>query len=348
MVVILEDGIRNGDANRIREEIMRRYPGIKDIKIVSGEEKLTLQIMGGSEREIVKSDIEGMTGVERYIPVLEPYKLASRKFHPEDTVIDVGGVKIGGEFVVMAGPCSVDLNTPAIAMYIRDAGAKILRGGAFKPRTSPYGWQGMGEEGLEILAEAGHRSGLPVVTEVLDTRDVELVSQYSDILQVGMRNMTNYRLLQELSKTDKSVLLKNDKSAKFDEWMLAAEYIMVGEENGNGEYSGGNPNVILCHRGNLSYDPTFRNTFDVNMVAYAKAESHLPVCGDPSHGTGKRNLVIPVGLAGVAAGADSLLVEAHYDPSLAKTDGAQTIDMDQLSYLVRKGEELYNSLRTPI
>ncbi len=348
MVVILEEYIRNGDARRIKDEILRRYPGIKDINIVPGEELITLQIVGGAERNIVSSDIEGIEGVKRYVPVLEQYKLGSRKVHPQDTVINVGDVGIGNEFVVMAGPCSVDETTVDNALRARDAGAKIFRGGAYKPRTSPYAWQGMREKGLEELAKAREKSGLPVITEVLDARDIELVSKYTDILQVGMRNMTNYRLLQELSKVGKPVLLKNDKSAKFEEWMLAAEYILAGEDTGGGEYTGGNPNVILCHRGNLSYDPVFRNTFDVGMIAYAKNESHLPVCGDPSHGTGKRGLVVPVGLAGVAAGADSLLVEAHYDPSIAKTDGAQTIDMKQLSYLVRMGEELYSSLHGPI
>lgn len=346
MVVILNRGITVEGAHNVRRDILERYPGLSDARVSVGKERTTLQLIGGAERNIQPEDIEGMEGVDRFVPVLKPYKLASRDFHPEPTVIQVGNVEIGKEFVVMAGPCSVDENTADIAMGVRDAGAKVLRGGAYKPRTSPYSWQGLGERGLELLADAGQKTGLPVITEVMDASKIDIVSQHADILQLGTRNMKNYDLLKALSQTDTPVLLKRGESASFDEWMLAAEYILVGVENGSGEYVGGNPNVILCERGIRSFDPRFRNTFDVNAVAEAKAESHLPVYGDPSHGTGRRHLVVPVGCSAVAAGADGLLVEAHYDPGIAKSDGAQTIGMDQLRYLVRQGEELYNMRAT--
>jgi 3-deoxy-7-phosphoheptulonate synthase len=352
MVVILKHGVNRDKADLVKQQIQKRYPHLTDIKISEGEEIITLQIIGSKERSINPTDIEGIEGVERYIPILDPYKLVSKDFQPYPTIIRVGSgknaVEIGKEFVVMGGPCSVDENTPEIAQMARDAGVKILRGGADKARTSPYSWQGMGEKGFEKLAEAGQAAGLPVIGEVVDTTRIELASQYCDILQVGMRNMDNYWLLKELSQVDKPVLLKRNNAATFDEWMLAAEYLLLGKDDkGNGQYIGGNPNVILCERGILSFDkPNSRNVADANAVTQCKNKTHLPVVGDPSHATGKRENVVTTGLAYVAAGADGLIVEAHYDPSLAKTDSAQTIDMKQLSYLVKKGEELYNSLRS--
>ncbi len=349
MVVILKPEVKYGEANEIRRNIMERYSEISDIKIVPGEEVVTLQIMGGAERSIDPLDIEGIEGVDRYIPVLEPYRLASRKYHPSNTIVKVGNLEIGNEFVVMAGPCSVDDTIEENAKHLVDAGVKIIRGGAVKPRGSPYSWQGMGEPGYEKLAKAGQLVNLPVISEITDKTMVEMVSNYVDIFQVGARHMENVPLLLELAKTDKPVLLKNKDSATAEQWLLHAEYLLAGKGNKNGEYEGGNPNVILCHRGDVSFDrPEFRNTFDVAKITYAKQNSHLPVCGDPSHGTGKRCRVVPLGLSAIAAGADSLLVEAHYDPSIAKTDGAQTIDMKELSYLVRKGEEIYNSIHGPI
>jgi 3-deoxy-7-phosphoheptulonate synthase len=343
MVVVLKYGVSLEDAQAIRRMIMDRYPGLDDVKISAGKEMTTLQLIG-DERGIRPEDIGGISGVERYSPVSKPYKLASRDFHPEDTVIKVGKVKIGREFVVMAGPCSVDENVAEIAKGVKDAGAKILRGGAYKPRSSPYSYQGMREKGLVLLAEAGTKAGLPVITEVMDAEDIErILASGVDILQVGMRNARNYSLLKELSQCGKPVLLKRGDSSKFDEWLMAGEYLLAGKENGGGEHVGGNPNVMLCERGIVGFDPRFRNTMDINAIAEAKKESHLPVIADPSHGTGRRHLVVPVGLAAVAAGADGLLVEAHYDPGLATSDGAQTIGLKDLGKLVRAGEEIYKS-----
>jgi 3-deoxy-7-phosphoheptulonate synthase len=341
MVVVLKYGIPLEDAQRIRGNILERYPNLKDAKLSVGREMTTIQLIG-DERGIRSEDIEGIGGVERYMPVLKPYKLVSREFHPEDTIIRVGNVEIGKEFVVMAGPCSVEEDMVEIARMVKSAGGKVLRGGAFKPRTSPYADQGMGERGLELLGSAGQIAGMPVITEVMAIADIETVTKYADILQVGMRNATNYALLKELSQTRKPVLLKRGLSDAFDVWLQSAEYLYLGKENGDGEYRGGNPNVMLCERGIKSFDPDrFRNTLDINAVAEAKRESHLPVIVDSSHGTGKRHLVVPVGLASILAGADGLLVEAHPDPNMAKSDGAQTIDMNALEKLVRAGEELY-------
>jgi 3-deoxy-7-phosphoheptulonate synthase len=260
------------------------------------------------------------------LPVSKPYKLASREFHPESTVVRIsspaGDVYVGGEAVVMmAGPCTVESEEQllAAAHAARDGGASILRGGAYKPSTSPYGFRGLGEAGLKLLAKAREETGLAVVTEVMTPADVGLVSEYADVLQVGARNMQNYYLLDEVGRTQTPVLLKRGMAATIEEWLLAAEYILAR----------GNPNVILCERGIRTFEPSTRNTVDINAAPLIKQLSHLPIIVDPSQGTGKRSLVGAVSLAALAAGADGLIIEIHPHPEEALKDGAQSLTLEQ-------------------
>ena len=265
-------------------------------------------------------DIEMLMGldiIETVTRVSEPFKKANRKFHPEDTVVDCGGVKIGGgHFAVMAGPCSVESREQIIetAKRVQDAGATLLRGGAFKPRTSPYDFQGLKEEGIELLLEAKAATGLPIVTEIMNPDHLPLFKEV-DVIQVGARNMQNFELLKALGKTDKPILLKRGLSATLKELLMSAEYIM----------SEGNPNVILCERGIRTYETYTRNTFDLSAVPILHELSHLPVVADPSHATGKRSLIRPMAMAATAAGADGLEIEVHPDPSKALSDGAQSL-----------------------
>jgi len=268
-------------------------------------------------------------GVEKVMPVLSHYKLASREFHPEDTIIKVDGVRIGyRDIIVMAGPCSVESKEQIIeiARAVKKAGAMILRGGAFKPRTSPYSFQGLGEKGLKLLKLAKEDAGMPVVTEVMDTRNVGLVGKYADILQIGARNMQNYDLLREVGKSKQPVLLKRGLSATINEWLMSAEYIM----------SSGNPNVILCERGIRTFETHTRNTLDLNAVPAVKELTHLPVIVDPSHGTGRYSLVAPMSKAAVAAGADGLLIEVHNKPNKSISDAEQTISTKRFAGLMKE------------
>ena len=275
--------------------------------------------------------LEALDGVESVLPVSKPYKLASREFHPESTQVRVpapaGDVVVGGDTVVMmAGPCTVESEEQllAAAHAAKNGGATILRGGAYKPSTSPYGFRGLGIAGLDLLAQARAETGLAVVTEVMTPADVALVSEYADILQIGARNMQNYMLLDEVGRARKPVLLKRGFAATIEEWLLAAEYIL----------SQGNPDVMLCERGIRSFERLTRNTVDINAVPLVKQLSHLPVILDPSQGTGKRSLVGPVALAGVAAGADGLIVEIHPHPDAALKDGAQSLALDEYAALM--------------
>ncbi|HEV8193447.1 MAG TPA: 3-deoxy-7-phosphoheptulonate synthase [Ktedonobacterales bacterium] len=275
--------------------------------------------------------LEALEGVEAVLPVSKPYKLASREFHPESTVVRVssprGDVLVGGdEVVMMAGPCTVESEEQllAAARAAQVGGARILRGGAYKPSTSPYGFRGMGEEGLKLLAQARAETGLAVVTEVMTPTDVALVCEYADVLQIGARNMQNYYLLDEVGQTRMPVLLKRGLAATIEEWLLAAEYILAR----------GNPNVMLCERGIRTFERATRNTVDINAVPLVKQLSHLPVVVDPSQGTGKRSLVDAVTLAAVAAGADGLIVEIHPHPDAALKDGAQSLTLEQYSSLM--------------
>lgn len=286
--------------------------------------------------------ITGVPDVEKVVPLPTPYKLASRDFHPANTVITLAnGVVVGGpEVVIIAGPCSVESETQTfeVAGQLQKLGVRVLRGGAFKSRTSPYAFQGLGERGLKILAAAGAAFDMAVVTEVMGTDELELVARYADVLQVGARNMQNYRLLEAVGRQAKPVLLKRSPSATTEELLLAAEYIMAQ----------GNPQVMVCERGIRSYDPAVRNTFDLNAVPLLKRLTHLPVIADPSHGTGRSDLVGPVSLAAVAAGADGLIIEVHAHPEAALSDGAQSLRPADLAALLPRLKHAASAADRPL
>ncbi len=275
------------------------------------------------------ADFEAMDGVKECHRIVSPYKLASRHFKPQGTVIKIKNVEIGGKHVVtMAGPCSVESREQmeAVADVVADAGAQVMRGGAFKPRSSPYSFQGMGEEGLKLMREAADRRGLLIISEVMDSSQLPLLTQYSDILQIGARNMQNYNLLREVGKVRTPAMLKRGIAATIEEVLLAAEYIL----------SGGNYDVMLCERGIRTFETYTRNTMDISAIPVLQKLSHLPVIGDPSHGTGRRDLVLPLARAAVAAGADGLLVEIHPDPDHAISDGAQTLTFTQFREMMQQ------------
>jgi 3-deoxy-7-phosphoheptulonate synthase len=283
----------------------------------------------GDESKLENAPLSAIPGVASVMPILPPFKLASIEAHGEPSIVDVAGVKVGGGHLAMiAGPCAIESaeRLDSIAAAVKAAGANILRGGAFKPRTSPYAFQGMGEEGLKILREVGDRHGLPIVTEVMDPRRVELVAQYTDMIQIGARNMQNFSLLTEVGKTHKPVLLKRGMSATVKDLLMSAEYIM----------SEGNSQVVLCERGVKGFDPDTRNLFDVACVPQAKALSHLPIIVDPSHATGRPDLIPACALAGVAAGADGVHIEVHNCPEEALSDGQQALLPDQYSAVAQQ------------
>lgn len=287
-------------------------------QISRGAERAVIGVIGTGFPPDYQEHLEILPGVDSVARISKPYKLGSRDFKPTDTVIDVQGVRIGGgEFVVMAGPCAVESRAQvmATAEAVATHGAHLLRGGAFKPRTSPYSFQGLGEEGLELLAEARDRTHLPVITEVMEPDEVETVERYSDVLQIGTRNMQNYPLLRRVGQSRKPVMLKRGMSATVEEWLMAAEYILAE----------GNKEVMLCERGIRTFDTTLRNTLDIAVVPMMKRLSHLPIIVDPSHGTGKWYLVKPLALAAAAVGADGIMVEVHPDPDHALSDGPQAL-----------------------
>lgn len=292
----------------------------------NGEERTIIGVIG-DERPIEPDSFELLPGVERAVRILHPFKLTSRDFHPQDSVVKVNGISIGGpQVIVMAGPCSVESREQLMetAAAVKAAGAHILRGGAFKPRTSPYAFQGLGLRGLELLREARDTFGLPIVTEVMSPQDVTLVAQYADILQVGARNMQNFALLNAVGLSMKPVLLKRGMMSTMEELLMAAEYIL----------SNGNYDVMLCERGIRTFETYTRNTLDINAVPVLKTLSHLPVIVDPSHATGKWEYVTAVAKAAVAAGADGLIVEVHPDPTAALSDGAQSLTPANYTNLV--------------
>jgi 3-deoxy-7-phosphoheptulonate synthase len=292
-----------------------------------GEERIVIGVVGAAIPPTLREEMEHFAGVQQAVPITRPYKLVSREFRSEDTVVDVRGVKVGGSrAVVIAGPCAVESEEQimATARAVREAGASMLRGGAFKPRSSPYTFRGMGEQALKLMAQARDETGLPIVTEVMTPNDVELVARYADLLQIGARNMQNYQLLEEVGRTGLPVLLKRGLSATIEEWLLSAEYVIAQ----------GNPNVILCERGIRTFETATRNTMDLNAVALAKRRTHLPVIADPSHGTGKWYLVPPLALASIAAGADGIIIEVHPDPDRAKSDGGQSLNCPNFAALM--------------
>jgi len=323
MIVVMKTGCSQDEIKRVANRI--EVVGLK-AHISQGIEHTVIGVLGQAFPEL-RDTLELLPGVEQVIPVTKPYKLASREFHPQDTIVELNGVTIGGnEIVVMAGPCAIESEEQlfATAHAVKAAGATVLRGGAFKPRTSPYQFRGLGESGLKILAQAGKETQMPVITEVMAPDYVDLVAKYADILQIGARNMQNFILLDEVGKTKKPVLLKRGLSSNIQEWLLAAEYILAQ----------GNEQVILCERGIRTFESYTRNTMDVSAIPIIEKVSHLPIIADPSHATGKWYLVPPLALAAVAAGADGLLIEVHPNPDLALADGPQSLTFDNFRLLM--------------
>ncbi len=325
MIVVLKKDVTEEQINHIIEKVEKL--GLK-ANISRGTEKTVIGIIG-PEDVLRVTPLEIFPGVEQVIPVLAPYKLVSREFKKENSIIKINKkVQIGGkQVVVMAGPCSVESlkSLRSVAKKVKQAGATILRGGAFKPRTSPYDFQGLGEEGLKYLAQVGEELGMVTITEVMDPRQVELVAKYSDILQIGARNMQNFSLLKEVGKIRKPVMLKRGISALVNEWLMSAEYILAN----------GNFNVILCERGIRTFETLTRNTLDINAIALVKKLSHLPIVVDPSHGTGYWDLVANGARAAVAGGCDGLMIEVHENPQEALSDGAQSLKPDNFSALMK-------------
>jgi 3-deoxy-7-phosphoheptulonate synthase len=325
MVVVMEPNVSE-------DKIKNVISHLKDLGFdIHRSDGVTHTILGaiGDKTGIDLRQLEVLDGVHEVVRISEPYKLASRTFKKENTVIRVKNVAIGGEEVVVAaGPCAVESREQimTIAGAVSASGAKMLRGGAFKPRTSPYSFQGLGVEGLKLLREAADRFGLLAITEVLDVNHIAVVAEYADVLQVGARNMQNFQLIRELGKINKPVMLKRGMAATIEEWLMASEYIL----------SGRNHNVILCERGIRTFENYTRNTLDISAVPVIKKLSHLPIFTDPSHGTGIRDKVMPMARASVAAGADGIIVEVHHDPEHAKSDGAQSLYPDQFDQMMKE------------
>ncbi len=315
MIIVLKKGTEQQEIDRLTNMIT----GLGGITVnpIVGTDLTILGLIGDTSR-IDHSQIESFRCVDKIMHVAEPFKKANRMFHPEPTVVDVAGVKVGGKkLAVMAGPCSVENRDQItyVAQKVKDAGASILRGGAFKPRTSPYSFQGLKYEGLELLCQAREATGLPIVSEIMSPRDIDVFVEKVDLIQVGARNMQNFDLLRQLGQTKKPILLKRGLSATIEEWLMSAEYIMAE----------GNPNVILCERGIRTFETYTRNTVDLGAIPAVKKLSHLPVIVDPSHGTGKWWMVEPLARAAIAVGADGVMVEVHNDPDHALCDGQQSI-----------------------
>ncbi|MEK7279160.1 MAG: 3-deoxy-7-phosphoheptulonate synthase [Nitrospirota bacterium] len=323
MIIVLKPGATQQQIDHIMDKL--KELGLST-HLSRGKERTIIGAIG-DDRVLQNQPISRFPGVENVLPILSPFKLVSREFRNEDTVIDIDGIKIGGKKIqVMAGPCAVEKLDLLIeiAREIKDAGATVLRGGAFKPRTSPYSFQGLGQEGLEYLSEAKKKTGLPVVTELMDPRDIDQVLKCADIIQIGARNMQNFRLLKEVGRHDKPVLLKRGLSATIKEFLMSAEYIM----------SMGNHNVILCERGIRTFESYTRNTLDLSAIPAIKKLSHLPVIVDPSHAVGKWDLVAPMSKAAIAAGADGLIIEVHSNPEEAYSDGEESLRPDQFKALM--------------
>lgn len=330
MIIVMEKGSSKEKIDNVLNRLETQ--GFK-IHLSEGVEKTIIGAVGDRNTSSSNNlDLEAFPGVEKVIPILSKYKLASRDFKNEKTIIKIGDLEIGSnEIQIMAGPCAIEGRDEAmeIAEIVSKGGAKILRGGAFKPRTSPYDFQGLKEDGLKYMKEAGEKFDLKIISEVVDTRDVDLVSEYVDIIQIGARNMQNFALLMEVARTGKPVLLKRGLSSTIEEWIMASEYIL----------NGGNPNVMFCERGIRTFETMTRNTLDLSAVPILKGLSHLPVIVDPSHGTGKWKLVNPMSKAAIAAGADGLIIEVHPDPQCALSDGPQSLTPERYYQLM---EEIKN------
>ncbi len=325
MIIVLKPQATKEDADRILSRI--EALGLKTL-YMPGSERTVLGAIG-DERVIAQLHLENDPLVEGVKPILAPYKLVSREVHSHDTIVDVGGVLVGGErFVVFAGPCAIESHAQALetCQHVKAAGAHGMRGGAYKPRTSPYSFQDLGREGLRILQEVSNELDLPAVTEVVQVRDVEAVAEHAAAFQIGARNMQNYGLLKAIGQSKTPAILKRGMAASADDLLMAAEYIL----------SEGNPNVILCERGIKTFETATRNTLDLNVIPYLKQRSHLPVIVDPSHGTGVRDFVTPMAKAAAACGADGILVEVHHDPSAALSDGFQSLTPEMFQTLMRE------------
>ena len=325
MLVVMKSGAAQSDIDRVCQ-------AIADLQLtphpIPGKMRTAIGITG-NVAPVDPTLLSSLPGVIEVIRVTKPYKLTGREMKPEDTVVRVGDVRVGGaEITVIAGPCSVESREQTVpgACQLKDLGADMLRGGAFKPRTSPYTFQGLGEEGLQILAEARQQSSLPVVSELMNTEDIELIERYVDVIQIGARNMQNYPLLRRVGQSRKPVLLKRGMAATLEEFLLAAEYVMAE----------GNRNVILCERGVRTFSDYSRFTLDLSIIPEIKRISHLPVIVDPSHAAGKRSLVIPLARAAIAAGADGVMVEVHAEPKKARSDGAQSLDLEMFAELMEE------------
>jgi 3-deoxy-7-phosphoheptulonate synthase len=324
MVIVMEHAASEEQVQRVIESLVEAG---YDVHRSSGVDFTVLGAVGVPTKPIDPRLIEVLPGVREVVRISEPFKLAGRTFKAEDTVVDLAGVKVGAsEVIAMAGPCSVESaeQVAEVAKSVAASGARVLRGGAFKPRTSPYAFQGKGEEGLKWMRAAADAAGLAVISEVMDLRQIEMMMRYVDCLQVGARNMQNFDLLKELGKVRKPVLLKRGLSATYEEWLLSAEYILAG---GNGQ-------VILCERGIRTFETYTRNTLDLAAIPVIKKRSHLPIVVDPSHGTGRRDKVIPMARAAVAAGADGLIIEVHNNPEKALSDGPQSLYPEQFDTLM--------------
>jgi 3-deoxy-7-phosphoheptulonate synthase len=340
VIIILKSGVSDEQI----EHVIKRVEALGFQAHLSKGTYRTVVGVIGDEQKLQAEPLAAIPGVSQVIPVLPPYKLASIEAHPQATIVDIAGVKVGGgNLGMIAGPCAIESfeRLDQIAEAVRAAGANILRGGAFKPRTSPYAFQGMAEDGLKILRDVGDKHGMPVVTEVMDPRRVELVDRYTDMLQIGARNMQNFSLLTEVGHTKKPVLLKRGMNATIVDLLMSAEYIL----------SQGNSQVVLCERGVKSFDPATRNLYDVAAVPLSKSLTHLPIIVDPSHATGRPDLIPPCALAGVAAGADGVHIEVHNCPEEAMSDGPQALLPHQYAELaeqIRRLAELFGKQISPL
>jgi 3-deoxy-7-phosphoheptulonate synthase len=337
MIVVMRVGSTEKEIDGVLERL--KELGFKG-SVSSGVERTVVGVVGQTYPELA-DELAVLEGVADVVPVSRPYKLASREFKLEDTVINVGDVAIGGgNTVVMAGQCSVDTEEQmmATARVVKEAGAHILRGGAFKPRTNPYAFRGLGEKGLQILATARAETGLPIISEVMDPREVELVARYADILQVGSRSMQNFSLLDEVGRSGKPVMLKRGMWAPLQEWLLAAEYVLAQ----------GNSQVMLCERGIRTFETSTRFTMDLSVIPAVKHLSHLPIIGDPSHATGYRHLVEHMAMATVAAGADGLIVELHPNPDRALSDGPQSLTFEGFRQMMERVRHVADAVARPL
>lgn len=333
MVVVMKRGATPDQINAVNQRLLAA--GFN----VHRSEGINRTILGavGDRQRMEACSLEAMPGVENVVSIMKPFKMASREFKTENTVIQVGEARFGdGSAPVIAGPCAVEGREQFIetAIAVKEKGALLLRGGAFKPRTSPYSFQGLGEEGLKIMAEAREITGLPIVTEVMDQKSVAMIAEYADIIQVGARNMQNFYLLKEVGKFNKPVLLKRGLSATIEEWLMAAEYIL----------DSGNSQVILCERGIRTFETYTRNTLDLSAIPLVKQLSHLPVIVDPSHGTGKRELIKPMSLGAVACGCDGLIIEVHSNPAEALSDGPQSLTPDDFGILMERVRSIHRAI----